>query len=63
MGRKISCKERDTQAQREDGHVKMEAKVGVVLPQGKAHRGYRKSEEATKYSSLESRGGMVLLTP
>ena len=54
---------RDTEAdtQREDSHVKMEAEVGVMLPQTKERRGYLRLEETREDPLLEVSEGALTL--
>lgn len=45
-------RERVGDTQRENGHIKMEAEIGVMVPQPRNSRGDQKLEETGKDSSL-----------
>lgn len=48
---------RQKRMHREEGHVKMEAEVGVMLPKAKSIMIHQKLQEARKYTLLELSGG------
>ena len=53
-----------TKRYREEGHVKTEARTGVILPQAKECQSHQKLEEGrNRFSSKAFRGSVALPTP
>lgn len=52
------------QTQREDGYVKMETEIGVMMPQAKAWLGLPEAEREKEESSpTDTKESIALLTP
>lgn len=55
--RRTPCEDRDTQTQKENSHVKMEAKMGVSCYKPRCAWGFQKLAKARKDPSLEALEG------
>ena len=53
--------EKQTQIQREVSHVKMEAEIGVMLPQAKKHQGLPEAARGKEISSVRCLGRSLVL--